>query len=72
MTVSIPDYTKLSVPERIKLMGEIWDSVVAERASVGPTSAQKAELDRRRKRAENGEAEWITWDEVAQTLQTGQ
>ncbi len=45
------DYHKLTVSERLRLVGEIWDSIAAD-ASASPeafplSDAQKAELDRR-------------------------
>ena len=45
------DYRSLSVDERLKLVGDIWDSI-AEEANLSPavlplTEEQKAELDRR-------------------------
>ena len=45
------DYHNLTVSERLRLVGDIWDSIAAE-ASVSPeafplSDAQKAELDRR-------------------------
>jgi len=38
---------KLSVPERLKLMEEIWESIRANPATLLVTEAQKAELERR-------------------------
>ncbi|MES2180158.1 MAG: addiction module protein [Gemmatimonadota bacterium] len=45
------DYRNLSVSERLRLVGDIWDSIAAD-ASTSPealplSEAQKAELDRR-------------------------
>lgn len=45
------DYRALTVSERLRLVGDIWDSIAAE-ASASPDTlplshAQKAELDRR-------------------------
>ena len=45
------DYRRLSVDERLQLVGDIWDSI-AEEAHTAPevlplTNAQKAELERR-------------------------
>ncbi len=38
---------QLSLAERILIVEEIWDSIVAEQASLPVTNAQQAELDRR-------------------------
>lgn len=42
-----PDFTKLSVPDRIKLIGNIWDSIIEQDAPVRLTAAQAKELRRR-------------------------
>jgi putative addiction module component (TIGR02574 family) len=39
------DFRHLTTQERLDLIGEIWDSIEAERVPL--TSAQTAELDRR-------------------------
>ena len=41
------DYTKLPIPERIRLVKDICDSIAAEEAAVDLTPAQREELDRR-------------------------
>jgi len=38
------DFAKLSVPDRIKLIGSIWDSIVEQDAPVKLTAAQAKEL----------------------------
>lgn len=37
----------LSIKERIELVEDIWDSIVAEQESIPLTEAQKKELDQR-------------------------
>jgi putative addiction module component (TIGR02574 family) len=64
MPTTISDYTKLSIPERLALIGEIWDSIVAEGRPIGLTDEQRAEIDRRRKLAEDGQARWVSWEDV--------
>ncbi len=59
---------RLPIPERIQLVQEIWDSVVAESAAVPVTTKQKAELDRRlADLAADPEAE-RPWSELLGTL----
>ena len=59
---------RLPIPERIQLVQEIWDSVVAESAAVPVTKKQKAELDRRlADLAAHPEAE-RPWSELLGTL----
>ncbi len=42
------DYDSIPVPERIRLVEDIWDSIAASSEQVPVTAAQRAELDRRR------------------------
>jgi putative addiction module component (TIGR02574 family) len=44
---SFADVLELSVPERIQLVEDIWDSIAAVPQSVTLTKAQCDELDRR-------------------------
>jgi putative addiction module component (TIGR02574 family) len=41
------DVLSLSIPERIQLVEDIWDSIAEVPEAVGLTDEQKAELDRR-------------------------
>ena len=45
--VSIADVLKLSVAQRIQLVGDIWDSIAAVPDAIPLTDAQRAELDHR-------------------------
>jgi len=38
---------RVSIAERIELIGDLWDSMVEVPEAIGLTEAQKAELDRR-------------------------
>jgi len=46
-TLTKADVLNLSVPERIQLVEDIWDSIAEVPEEVGLTEEQKAELDRR-------------------------
>lgn len=46
-TLAQQNIMNLSVPERIQLVEDIWDSVAEVPESVALTDEQKAELDRR-------------------------
>jgi putative addiction module component (TIGR02574 family) len=56
--VSIPaiDIGKLAPEERLKLIGDLWESLRAQPDAVRLTPAQKAELDRRLDALERGTA----------------
>jgi putative addiction module component (TIGR02574 family) len=46
-TLSKADVLSLSVPERLQLVEDIWDSIAEVPDEVSLTDEQKAELDRR-------------------------
>ena len=55
---------KLSIPERIVLVEEIWDTIAEENEAFELTDAQKRELDRRLEAARANPAGGRTWDEI--------
>jgi putative addiction module component (TIGR02574 family) len=55
---------KLSIPERILLVEEIWDTIAEENQAFELTDAQKRELDRRLESARTGPGRGRTWDEI--------
>jgi putative addiction module component (TIGR02574 family) len=48
----IPEISKLSTPERILLVEDLWDSISMEEADVPVPESHKAELDRRLRKYE--------------------
>jgi putative addiction module component (TIGR02574 family) len=65
---ALDEALRLPVPERVQLVQEIWDSVVAESAAVPVTKNQKAELDRRLADLEAHPEAERPWSEVLKTL----
>jgi putative addiction module component (TIGR02574 family) len=66
------DYHRLSIPERLKLVEDIWDSI-AEEANANPdalplTAAQRAELDRRVADADAHPDEGVSWETIRKDL----
>jgi putative addiction module component (TIGR02574 family) len=59
---------KLSVAERILLVEEIWDSIVAEQESLELTEAQRQELDRRLESYQSSPEVGSSWEEVKQSV----
>ncbi|MBI3961100.1 MAG: addiction module protein [Chloroflexi bacterium] len=47
MTPTLDSILQLSIAERIQLVEDIWDSIVAAPDRIPITQAQRAELDRR-------------------------
>jgi putative addiction module component (TIGR02574 family) len=55
---------KLSIPDRILLVEEIWDTIAEENQAFELTDAQKRELDRRLELARTNPGQGRTWDEI--------
>jgi putative addiction module component (TIGR02574 family) len=67
--IESPDFSQLSVAERIILVEQIWDSIAAEQATVPLTAAQEAELDRRLEVHRKSPHEGASWEEVKARIQ---
>ena len=61
---SLADVLELSVPERIRLVEDIWDSIAAVPESISLTEAQIAELDRRLEDYRAHPEDGSPWEEV--------
>lgn len=72
MDTSLDNIKKLSLAERILLVEEIWDSIVAEAKpeSFKITTAQQKEIERRLGLYKNGQTETHTWKEVKASIKT--
>ena len=55
---------KLSIPDRILLVEEIWDTIAEENQAFELTDAQKQELDRRLESARANQGRGRTWEEI--------
>ena len=55
---------KLSIPDRILLVEEIWDTIAEENEAFELTEAQRQELDRRLASARANPGQGRTWDEI--------
>ena len=66
----LADIKAMSVPERILIVEEIWDSIAAEQDALEITPAQKDELDRRLAAYDADPHRGSSWDEVKARLQS--
>jgi len=64
--MNIKDIKKLSVEERISIIGEIWESI--DKDSVQVTDAQKFEVRERIERYKEGKSKFFSWDEIKTEL----
>ena len=58
------DFNQLSVPERIQLVEDLWDSVAAETPPLPLTPDEIAELERRLDEMERNPDACIPWEQV--------
>lgn len=65
---AITDILKLSVAERIQLVGDIWDSVAEAPESIPLTDAEKLELDRRLDAYHRNPTEGTPWEVVRERI----
>jgi len=54
----------MSVEERIALVKDIWDSVAIEAGLLPPSTAEKAELDRRLAEDDAMPDDTVTWETI--------
>ena len=69
MTISFDEILRLSVPERVQLVEDIWDSIAVSPESLPITDAQRQELDRRLDAYARNPSELRSWDEVRSRLE---
>ena len=69
MTPTLTQILQLSVPERIQLVEDIWDSILAVPESLKLTEVQRQELDRRLYNYRQQSESNIPWEEVKKKIQ---
>jgi putative addiction module component (TIGR02574 family) len=67
-TLAKADVMSLSVPERIQLVEDIWDSIAELPEKVLLTDVQKAELDRRLDAYHQNPNEGSPWEAVRERI----
>jgi putative addiction module component (TIGR02574 family) len=60
----LPEITNLSIPEKILLVEDLWDSISADEASIPVPERHKAELDARLKRHESAPGALLSLDDL--------
>lgn len=68
MSMPAIDVNAMEPEERLRLIGDLWDSLSESPEDVGLTPAQREELDRRLDRLESGKAKLVSWDELKSRL----
>jgi putative addiction module component (TIGR02574 family) len=62
------DFSKMSVPERIQLVQDLWDSVHDEVQAIGLTDEQRQEMRRRLNELDSAEVQGVHWEELQKSL----
>ncbi|MBI5886313.1 MAG: addiction module protein [Deltaproteobacteria bacterium] len=60
----IPEIAKLSAPEKILLIEDLWDSIASDESVVPVPKSHREELDSRRKRYESAPGKLISLEEL--------
>ena len=60
--MDIKEIKKLSVGERLSVIGEIWESIDKEEVQI--TDAQKLEVGERIERYKKGQTKFFSWEEI--------
>lgn len=58
----------LTIPEKLKLIEDIWDSIVVDADQIPLTQAQKDELDRRLVSYDSLDSQGASWEIVKQRI----
>jgi putative addiction module component (TIGR02574 family) len=64
LSATLDEIKALPVPDRIRLVQAIWDSIEEDAAPPDLTDAQKAELDRRLADLRANPDNVLTWEEI--------
>lgn len=60
----IPEISKLSTPEKILLVEDLWDNIASDESAVPVPQSHRKELDKRLKRYESGPGNLLSLDEL--------
>ena len=68
MTTTLKKLELLSVPERVQLVEDLWDSIARSNAILPVPQWQKDELARRKRNYRQNPKSGETWDQVKQAV----
>jgi putative addiction module component (TIGR02574 family) len=67
----IPEIARLTVPEKILLLEDLWDSIAADESSVPVPQSHREELDRRLAQYEKDPGNLLTLDDLRGRVEAG-
>jgi len=68
--IDIPEIEKLSIPEKILLVEDLWDKISFEESAVPVPERHMRELDRRLARHKSGPGELLSLDELQKKIES--
>lgn len=68
----IPEIARLTVPEKILLLEDLWDSIASDESSVPVPASHREELDRRLAQYEKEPGQLLTLDELRGRIEADQ
>jgi putative addiction module component (TIGR02574 family) len=68
LSFSLEDIRRLPMADRIRLVGDIWDSIAASEDEVPLSDAQREELQRRLETYRRDPRAGKTWEDVKKSL----
>lgn len=68
MTTALQELETLSVPERVQIVEDLWDSIARSNADLPVPQWQKDELTRRKNRYLQNPDSGETWDQVKKSI----
>ena len=71
-TIELDRVLKLGAPERLDLMGRLWDSLVDDGLVPTLSTPQRSELDRRLDRLDRDGAGDLSWSDARQKIERGE
>jgi len=66
----IPEITKLSTPEKILLVEDLWDNIAADESNVSVPRSHVAELDGRLERYESAPGNLLSLDDLKTRIES--
>jgi putative addiction module component (TIGR02574 family) len=68
--IDIPELARLSTPEKILLLEDLWDSIASDQAAVPVPQSHKEELDRRLRRHDSHPGSLLSLDELMTRIES--
>lgn len=68
MSTPVAEILEMSVADRLRIVGDIWDSIAADSNGLEISDELRIELDRRLEAYENDPDAGVTWEELDDRL----